>query len=296
MAEEGSVGGNGGGGGRGGLRTHVRVPHASRGTQRATRKKTSLAPYDDEMVKLNNDRQPPAKIAEILCVEHGLDPEVVNRKAVESRLRYLKKNSLKTLAPVNINTSLEATDDPIAVCLCFFFSFIFLTVSAGQKAADSIGRVLTESEDPPPPFPSSEKRDDDVSADDIIIAFLRDAGFLYFWEGEQAWHIIIARTMTATVNIGEAAERGCRLFFKAVGPTNSELSACSIISTHIQELHLLRTKSSIFLTSPRPLSQDRSLVKSESFPKEHPRWLVYVIPWKDSEKNELVELPPFLFE
>ena len=110
--------------------------------------------------------------------------------------------------------------------------------------------MLTETDDQPPPFSSSEKHDDNVSADDIIIAFLRDTGFLYFWEGDLAWHIIIVQTMTSTVNIGEAEERGCRLFFKAVGPTNAELSACSIISTHIQELHLLWTKSSIFLTSP----------------------------------------------
>ena len=47
-------------------------------------------------------------------------------------------------------------------------------------------------DDQPPPFSSSEKRDDDVSADDIIIAFLHNTGFLYFGEGDLAWHIIIA--------------------------------------------------------------------------------------------------------
>ena len=88
----------------------------------------------------------------------------------------------------------------------FLFLFIFLTISVGQKAADNIGRVLTEAEDPPPTFSPSEKRDDDVSADDIIIAFLCDdvsaddiiiaflcdGGFLYFWDGDLVWHIIIA--------------------------------------------------------------------------------------------------------
>ncbi len=128
MAEGGGTGGSGGSGGVGGrdaLRTHVRLPRASQGTQRTTRKKTPLAPYDDEMVRLSNDRQPPVKIAEILCVEHGLDPAIVNCKAVESRLRYLKKNSLKTLAPVNINSNLEATDDSLAICLYFSFCLFF---------------------------------------------------------------------------------------------------------------------------------------------------------------------------
>ena len=139
MVEEGGGGRNGGVGGGGrrkGLRTHVCLPCASKGTQRVTRKKTPLAPYDDEMVRLSNERQPPAKIAEVLCVEHGLDPSVVNRKAVESCLRYLKKNSLKTLAPININSNLEATDDPVAICLCFsfyYFSYNFYRAEGSRQ-------------------------------------------------------------------------------------------------------------------------------------------------------------------
>ena len=115
-------------------RVQLRVPRLSaqksaanfRGISKSCRrKKFSLAPYDDELVKYNNIRYPPAKIAEILCLEHGLDPELMNRKAVEYRLRTIKKNSLKTLAPTNDPNTLRAVDDPNSLCnFIFQFSFI----------------------------------------------------------------------------------------------------------------------------------------------------------------------------
>jgi hypothetical protein len=89
--------------------------------QKDTRRKKrfSLAPYDDDIVKYNNLRYPPSKIAEILTIEHDLDPKVMNRRTVEGRLRYLKKNSLKTLAPTNATSSLKAVDEPTSICLYF---------------------------------------------------------------------------------------------------------------------------------------------------------------------------------
>ena len=123
----------GGGGGSGGSRVGSRVPRASalasksnlQGIIKSTarKKRFSLAPYTDDIVKYNNLRYPPAKIAEILCLEHDLDPKIMNRKAVKSRLRYVKKNSLKTLAPTNTSGSLRAVDDPNSVCMFHFFIF-----------------------------------------------------------------------------------------------------------------------------------------------------------------------------
>ncbi len=80
------------------------------------RKRFSLQPYDDELVKSNNLHYPPAKISELLCIQHGLDPMFVNQKAVESQLQNIKKNSLKTLVPTNNIDTLHATDDPDALC------------------------------------------------------------------------------------------------------------------------------------------------------------------------------------
>jgi hypothetical protein len=135
-----------------------------------------------------------------------------------------------------------------------------------------------------------------LSADEVICAFLRDAGFLYFHEGGAAWHIFLGRLMTAKLRCDDAEENGVRINFTSLGPTSKELSTCSIISQHVQELHFHNTDTSFFVESPRPLSLDRSLVLSESFPKENPRWMVMSFPWKDSEKKKSYEFDPFLFE
>ncbi len=129
MAEEQESGGGGGSGSN--IRVASRVPRASAIASQANlkgiiksgirKKRFSLAPYDDDIVKYNNLCYPPSKIAEILCLEHELNPNLMNRKSVESRLRYLQKNSLKTLAPTNATSSLVAVDDPNAICKSFLF-------------------------------------------------------------------------------------------------------------------------------------------------------------------------------
>ncbi len=113
---------------RGGNGVRVRVPRLTaqkseatfRGISKSSRKKVfSLVPFDDEIVHYNNLRYPPAKIAEILCLGHGVDPNLLTRKSVEARLRTIKKNSLKTLAPTNDLSTLKAVDDPNAICKFF---------------------------------------------------------------------------------------------------------------------------------------------------------------------------------
>jgi hypothetical protein len=52
-----------------------------------------------------------------------------------------------------------------------------------------------------------------LKADDVIKAFLCDLGFLYFYEGEHAWHIFIGRSMTAKVKCGEAEVNGVQVYF-----------------------------------------------------------------------------------
>ena len=85
-----------------------------------------MSKYDDELVKYNNWRYPPSKIAEILCVEHNLDPSFMNRKSVERRLRYIKKNHLRTLAPTNVNLDAQDLQPPISKCKIIYKIFEFL--------------------------------------------------------------------------------------------------------------------------------------------------------------------------
>ena len=178
-----------------------------------------------------------------------------------------------------------------------FFNFLLLINSLlGQHTADKVAESVTDFDD----FivPNDDKAEDppSLSADKVICAFLRDSGFLYFFEGEAAWHVFLGRTMTAKLRCGEAEPDGVRIYFESLGPTSKELATCSIIQKHIQELHFVKSEASFFVSSPRPLSMDRSLPKSEHFPSTNPRWYVITFPWKDSEAKRTFEFDPFLFE
>jgi hypothetical protein len=52
-------------------------------------RKSWIAKFDEELIRLNNLRLMPSQIAETLQRQHSLDPELMNRRSVESRLRYL---------------------------------------------------------------------------------------------------------------------------------------------------------------------------------------------------------------
>ena len=103
------------------------IPAMPTSTPQKRKRSSGLRAYDDELTKYNNMRYPPAKIAELLCIEHNLDPKICNRTSVEGRLRYIKKNSLKTLAPVNASADLRALDDPASVAsICLLLNFIIV--------------------------------------------------------------------------------------------------------------------------------------------------------------------------
>ena len=162
----------------------------------------------------------------------------------------------------------------------------------GQQSANAIGGVLTSNDEESADNGKSEEPAS-LSADIVILAFLRDAGFLYFWEGEKTWNIFIARTMSSTVKIIDVVENGCHLSFDSKGPTDFELLTSNLLKDHIQELHFMKSEASIFVESPRPLSQDHSNIKEEFFPPNRQRWLLYSILWKEQEKQHTVEFAPF---
>ena len=81
-----------------------------------------ITQYDSEIISLNNDRKIPSHIAEILCQEHGLDPQMMNRKTVERRLHTIKTKGLAKLAPVNEDADLLARDTAKRCKLQILFS------------------------------------------------------------------------------------------------------------------------------------------------------------------------------
>jgi hypothetical protein len=77
--------------------------------------------YDREIIKYAQMRYKPGQIADLLQQEHGVGPGVANRKSVESRLRYLKKNSLAPLPPTNEISTLGAELSKRATSCNFYF-------------------------------------------------------------------------------------------------------------------------------------------------------------------------------
>lgn len=90
------------------LRLKLRVPPVIR--KKRGRPPGRVAQYDADIVRYNNMRYLPSRIAELLCREHDLDPAIMNRKTVERRLRTIGANQLAKLAPVNEEADLTAQD------------------------------------------------------------------------------------------------------------------------------------------------------------------------------------------
>ena len=90
-----------------------------------------IAQYDSEIVHYNNQRYLPSRIAELLCQEHGLDPQMMNRKTVERRLWTIKTKGLAALAPVNEDADLLARDTAKnCLLVCFFVLFLIIVCRA----------------------------------------------------------------------------------------------------------------------------------------------------------------------
>jgi hypothetical protein len=92
------------------LRLRLRVPPPAKKPR--GRPVGRVAKYDADIIRLNNQRYLPSRIAEMLCREHDLDPAVMNRKSVERRLRTIKTKGLAKLAPLNEDADIVARDAP----------------------------------------------------------------------------------------------------------------------------------------------------------------------------------------
>jgi hypothetical protein len=94
------------------LRLRLHLPKPVGGVKKRGRPAGRVSKYDSEIIRMNNQRFLPSRIADILCREHDLDPAVINRKSVERRLRTIKTKGLATLAPLNEDSDITAVDAP----------------------------------------------------------------------------------------------------------------------------------------------------------------------------------------
>ena len=113
---------------------HLRLPPPLKptgGVRKRGHPPGRIAQYDSEIVHYNNQRYLPSHIAELLCQEHGLDPQMMNRKTVERRLQTIKTKGLVALAPVNEDADLLARDTAKnCLLVCFFVLFLIIVCRA----------------------------------------------------------------------------------------------------------------------------------------------------------------------
>jgi hypothetical protein len=162
----------------------------------------------------------------------------------------------------------------------------------------TLGDALTE-DGPPESFDDGcSEEDSDQSKDDsdIVLAHFQDAGLLYTEEGEEKWVLFLTRTLNSTIKLKETRSDGIVITWSATPPLDEDIiSVSEITSLRAGEMSLHNTTCSLFVPSPRPISQDSSKMKSELAPKgsENPGWLVISIPFaKDADEAPKIETGP----
>ena len=257
-----------------------------------------LQQYDKEIVHLHNLRYKPAKIAELLCSQYSLDPKVVTRYGVESRLRIIKRNSLYPLAPTNAAIDLHANSALPTTCIPFCLRHYFLTFFVGQGTSRAAmlaeGLTLNQESDSGKEEEEEEEEEEESSAkDEEILQFLKSIGLIYTHEGEKKWSVFISRSMTATVEVNDPQEDGILVTWEAMGPIDEELlSAREFTGAGVREFDLKPTLSRIFIPSEHPLSLDTSLMMKTFIPPHTPRWMLITVPFKDNTPHVFEKLGP----
>jgi hypothetical protein len=277
-------------------------------TQQKKGRKSINAQYDAQMLEFNNKRYTPSKIAKLIAQEHGLDSERMNRKTVESRLSYIKKNKLGALAPVNQKGRMRARDPP-QNCQFFLFSFLFssfsflfslslslfslskiflflfLTFLLGKQAAVAAGQLLSKTREEEEEEREMEEEatveainvsgepacDDDVitDVDAVLRAHFFDAGLIYEHEGEETWNLFLARSFNYDVATEDPLAEGVMVVWNASGPTDEILMEAKVVTQcDVKEFEIFKLESKIFFPSPKPLCQDLSKVKKMILPAD----------------------------
>jgi len=267
------------------MKIRLRLPAKNLEAEKNKQRRFRIGQFDQQIIDLNNRKYLPTKIADLLCCEHDLDPRFLNRKTVERRLRYLKQKGLAKLAPVNIEMPSQATNVPRT------------WRGAAAALANQLSSVESEPEvmaiEAPPPAKSDQQKKEEEN--EIVVVHFQDAGMLYCHEGEDVWSLFIARSLCSWITVSDLEENGVTIHWEAQGPTDQEIAFVSqITKAQVHEFNFGKTRSSLFVTSPRLLSRDQSKVKSTFCPSsDHPRWLVLSIPFQSGTSRVIAELPPF---
>ncbi len=175
-----------------------------------------IGKYGQEIIKYAQMHYKPGQIADLLQQEHSISPGVANRKSVESRLCYLKKNSLAPLPPTNDISTLGAELSKRARSCNYDFLIILIigliSIFLGT-AAQVLGKELT---DKPIDVMDNDKESADEPSSSIhetlAIAF-QNAGL--FWQKElpSCWVLIFSCSLSTSIMMEKPEHDGIHLTF-----------------------------------------------------------------------------------
>lgn len=133
----------------------------------------------------------------------------------------------------------------------------------------------------------------------ILLAHFMDAGLIYTDEGDDKWVVFLARTLNSKISVKEIKSDGIVITWKATPPSDADIiSVQDLTSLRAAEMNLHETSCSLFIPSPRPISQDSSKIKKGRSPKTpaKAKWLVFSIPFEEEQQDLQIEMSPFLPE
>ena len=117
----------------------------------------------------------------------------------------------------------------------------------------------------------------------VTLAHFQDAGFLYTDERETNWILFLARTLNSTIRLREVRSDGVIILWVSSPPSDSDITSVhNLTSLDAREMDLHNTECTLFIRSPRPLSQDSSKIKMGPSPPPPAtvKWLVISIPFE----------------
>ena len=144
----------------------------------------------------------------------------------------------------------------------------------------------------------SEEDDEPMAGDsEIVLAHFKDAGLLFTEEGEENWVVFLTCSLNSKIKLTETRSNGIVVTWDASPPSDDDIiSVQDITSLKAREMNLHDTSCSLFIPSPRPISQDSSKFKSGLSPKsveaEDATWLVISIPFAKEKEVPSIETGP----
>ena len=121
------------------------------------------------------------------------------------------------------------------------------------------------------------------------------AGRVYTHANDTLFTVFVTRGLNQKARFSPPQESGVELIWEASPPTDADLiQVVEQTGSPAHEYSFTPTMATLFIPSPRPLSQDLSQIKKTLVPNNTKfRWLVLTIPFKVETPSTVTEMDSF---